>query len=387
MPRQKEAPNHGDLYEVKMTLGKMPDGSLDRRSFYSPVSKEEARKIGLEAKAQWIASQMMGIGKTNRVIPFNNWCNKYIEKYKEGKISDSTLSGMKYRCEKYIKPYFKDCQVSSIRPIDIQSFFDSTEIKDKSSAVKSKLRFFLNSLFVAAVDNDICFKNPVKNIVLPSYEKVIVKHVYTAEQQRMILDYIKAHDCRKEIAILLKTGIRRGELLALEWKDIDLEKQILTINKAVKDTPGAPFIGSPKTKAGIRMIPFDKELKEIIESMPRIVKFTRRNSEGKKEKFEITPDLVVPGKYSELLSPHNWHRRMYLPLLSKISAFYQEQGIVVPILSPHEMRHSFGTTLYDNGVDLRTIQKIMGHANLDITSNLYVHDNIETMRKALKYDQ
>lgn len=123
---------------------------------------------------------------------------------------------MEKRSEKYIYPYFENCSIKSIRPIDTQNFFDCAAICNLSSSVKEKLRFTLNGAFDSTIDNDFCYKNPVKNIVLPAYINVIKKQVYTIEQQKLILIYIKSNGCDKGIAILLKTGLRHSELLAVE---------------------------------------------------------------------------------------------------------------------------------------------------------------------------
>jgi len=375
---KKDVTRSDGLYEAKITLT-YPNGRKLRKSFYSDISLKHAREKGTAYQNEITIAGRLGLGKTDNDILFNDWCQKYLENYKLGKVSDATYYSMEKRCEKYIYPYFKNVLIKSIKPIHLQSFFDSKEIVKKSSAIKEKIKFILNGSFEAALDNDIILRNPIRNLVLPEYKKVIEKYIYSEEEQKIIIDYIKLHDCDKSIAILLKTGLRRGELLALEWNDINFDNLTITINKAIKDTAGKPIVGKPKTKAGNRIIIFDNELKDILLSINRTRSFT-------KERVPVTIEskYVIPNKYGELYLTSNWYKRVYKPLLDEIVIQNKDQNMKP--LTPHELRHSYGTTLYDRGVDLRTIQKIMGHATLEITSNLYIHDNIETMRKSLKYD-
>lgn len=165
------------------------------------------------------------------------------------------------------------------------------------------------------------------------------------------------------------------------WSDIDFELKTISVNKALKDTSGIPTVGEPKTKAGNRIIIFDEELKKILQSMNRHIKYKKND-----EILEFDCNYVVHSKFGNMYLPTNWSRRVYTPSMDKVVEHYSADGEPFKKLSPHELRHSYGTSLYNKGVDLRTIQKVMGHAVLNITSNLYVHDNIETMRKALKYD-
>ena len=372
MPRAKKTkPNRSDgRYEVKITIGKDLNGKSIRKSFFSTINLEDARNKAKQWEIDQKVAKKTGIGIISENIRFYDFCLQYLNVYKKGQVADTTFKAMVKRLDKYIKPYMGFADISSIRPIDIQNFFQSPGVSIMSSALKNKLKFFLSDVFEKAIDNDLCYKNPVRNIKLPEYQKVTKKMTYSEEQVRLIIDYIKSHDISKDIAIILKTGLRRGELLALEWSDISLENKSIVVNKAIKDGSGSPIIGVPKSKAGYRTILFDEELLEILTKIP------------KKE----NTDLLISNLNGKPVSPTNWYHRKYKPALEKIVSYYAEQGIDIPILSPHELRHSYGTILYNRGVDLRTIQKVMGHSDLNTTSQIYVHDNLEVMRKNMNFD-
>lgn len=372
MPRNKKTPpNRSDgRYEVKITVGKDIHGKLLRKSFFSKISKEDAKKKAEEWKIAQAVAHQTGIGSPSGNIRFYDFCVQYLNTYKKGQIADTTYKAMQKRLDKYILPYMGNADLNTIRPIDVQNFFQQEPLASMSSALKNKLKFFLSDVFEKAIDNDYCYRNPVRQVKLPEYQKVISKETYSEEQARLIIDFIKNNDLDKDIAIILKTGMRRGELLALEWNDIDFGEQLIRINKAIKDGAGTPIIGTPKSKAGNRIIPFDRELLEILQSIPR-----KENS-----------PLLISNHAGRPISPTNWYHRRYKPTLEKIIDSLTEQNIILPFLSPHELRHSYGTHLYNRGVDLRTIQKVMGHADLNTTSKIYVHDDIETMRKNLNFD-
>lgn len=365
MPRKKQTLHASGLVEVKTTVGKTIDGKRIQKSFYGH-SKLEARQKADDYILEQEVANRTGTSFIAKEYTFAEWANKWLETYKKEKVQLSTYNAMEKRLKKYILPYF-DCNIEYIKPIDIQRFYDSQKIKPLSSSVKSKIKVMLNGIFESGIDNEICTRNPARNIKLPTYQKVKEKNVYSIEEQTLIIDYIKTHDCRKDIAILLKTGLRRGELLALTWEDIDTDNNIIIVNKALKDTSGVPTVGEPKTQAGYRQVPFDDELKDILLSIERKSVY------------------VCPAPSMNMYLPTNWSRRVYNPIINEIIQYYSQQNTTLKKLSPHELRHSFGTSLYDKGVDLRTIQKVMGHADLDITSNLYVHDNMDTMKKSLQY--
>ena len=181
-----------------------------------------------------------------------------------------------------------------------------------------------------------------------------------------------AHGCGhlvlhlRQIVVLVHRGYvdARAELLGLQWRDFDFEKKLLHIQRAVTQTKGGILIDKPKTKTSIRDIPISDFIIAIL------------------EKIERTGLYVITGKHpNEPMKPHTYadHFSDFMKRMQK------ETGL--PILTPHELRHTFGTLLRENDVDIYTIQKVLGHSDITVTSNIYVHNDIEVLRKRLKVDE
>ena len=182
-----------------------------------------------------------------------------------------------------------------------------------------------------------------------------------------IVMFARTHKYGAAIIVLLKTGLRRGELLALKWEDINFDNNIITIKRAVADVPVngvlKPIISeySNVTKNHDRKIPFNNEMRESLLEIQR------------------TSEFVFPNAKGEVNSPTNYSRRQYAIFMRDLCKEYPE----IKRLTPHELRRTYGTLLYENNIDLRVIQKVMGHSDLKITSEIYIHDNIDYIKNEL----
>ncbi len=297
---------------------------------------------------------------------FADWCNKYFI-VKKQKVKQSTwYNKYYYNYNRYVLPVFGGLQIEDIKPIELELFFCSDGVKDKSSSVQEKLYSLLYGIFDKAYQNDIIAKNPMQAVELSEYKAVKQKRVYTQEQGDILFDFCKRHRHGATVALLLKAGHRRGEALGLRHCDIDADNSIISVNQAIVEQSGRGVITSPKTKTSVRIQPVEKELIDLV---------LERAELGTGEK------LLFPSTYGSPQSPHNWHNRRYVVLMRD----FQREQPNIPILNPHELRHTCGTLLYRKGVDLRTIQKFMGHASIEVTSKIYVHDDVEHMREALGF--
>ena len=364
---KKEKPNKQGLYEVKVTIGKNFDGTLIRKSFYSTVSKAAAKAKAEEYKINQAVAEQTGTSFITKEECFDTWAYKWLETYKLGKVKEHTYEfTYKKNVEKYLIPFFKHTKLKNIKQIDIQKYFNTVKNPENnlplSNSVLGKHKMILKSIFDSAIDNDLCYKNPVKNINFLNVSVKKQRPVYTAQEVSKLKDYAMQNK-RYDIIFLLSTGIRRSELIGLMWDDIDLASKTIHIQRAVTQTTGKIIIGEPKSETSNRYIPISDNLISIISLIPRESQYV---FSGK------SPD--------EPIKPHSY--------ADKFERFMEKASreLNIPKLTPHELRHTYGTLLREKGVDIYTIQKVMGHSDVSVTADVYVHNDINVLRKQLKID-
>lgn len=344
-------------YELQIIIGKTLDGKFKRKSFYGKGPREVKRK-----RDEWLENQAKGKADL-KTSSMEAWAMRWAETYKKPTVSPSTYKNTYINYIKnYIIPYFGVAAPKDITPADVQNFFNIHN--DLSSAVLDKIKKVLNQIFESAIDNDLCIKNPCRNIKLPPYKKKNEKHAYTQAQANMVKEYAKNHPFGMDIIILLETGIRRGELLALKWSDIDFQNNLMYVKKAVTSSGE---IGAPKSAAGVRVIPFSHELHDFLIS----------------KKPQKADQYVIESKTGGYMQQNNWDKRHRMKFMEDMLQFYNNK---IPALTAHELRHTFGTLLHARGVDIYTIQKVMGHSDIRVTADTYIHNDINVLQKAMKLE-
>lgn len=389
MPRpKKEQPNHGNLYEVKITVGKTFDGKLIRKSFYSSTSKADARAQAEQYKIDQKAAQLAGTVFVDQDVTFRTWAVKWLETYKKGKVKGNTYEST-YRApvEKHLVPYFGDAQLDVIKPVDIQSFFNSKASTSSLESMK-KMRACLRAIFDTAVENDLCRRNPVtKNLVLRSDIKDKQKRTYTQEQYDTAHSFAQSHKDGLSILVLLETGISRSELLGLRWEDFDAALGLLYIRQGLvqqKDSASGKVVvvsDGLKNDHRHRVIPISPDLVARLEALPREIPVGGNNLRNTPARVVATTHIFHAPEGGPF-SPANWDKRVFHPFMHDLHVAHPE----VPELNAHELRHTRATLWKDDGVDLFSIAKLLGHADLDMLAKRYAHNNVDTLRRALGYE-
>ena len=375
---KKEKPNHGKYFEVKKTVGHKLNGDPVRKSFYSPTSKDDAREQAKKWMVEKEVSERTGEAFIEKDIAFAEWAKKWLEVYKKPNVDGNTYHlTYEQNVNNHLIPYFGKADIKSIKPIDVQEFFDKNS--HFSNSVLKKLHMCLNGIFETAIENDVCRKNPARHIKVKSERKKNTKHVYSDEQIQKVKIYFKLR--MPEIYVTLCTGVRRGELLGFEWSDFNVTKKCISVNRALADIQNgvkktenlqienlvAPGIKeNPPKWNSYRTIPLDDDCIALIESLPHNGKYIFARKNGLPQ------------------SPNTWSRKLKQHMIEMHNA-----NPDIPVLSPHELRHTFGTALRRRGVDIYTIQKIMGHKDINMTSEIYVHNELDILRKdmGLKIDK
>lgn len=297
-----------------------------------------------------------GVGFIPKDITFSEWAVKWMETYKKPDVSENTYQiSYSIPIHKHIIPYFHKVYLTDIKPINIKSFY--TKKQHLSKSMLSKIQICLNGIFESAIDNELCAKNPCRGISYKSLATKYEKKVYT-DNEILIVEKL-AKDVMPEVIILLETGLRRGELLGLTWDDVDLKAKTITVNRSIRYQKGCPHgVECPPKKESYRTNPLSQQAVQTFKSLKKSSKYIFAKEDG-------MPYL-----------PHNWS--------NKLKEFMHTLPPEIPHLTAHELRHTYGTYLRRHGVDIYTIQKIMGHKDIQMTTEIYVHNEIDTLKTALK---
>lgn len=372
---KKEKPNRSDgRYEVKICVGEKFDGTKIMKSFYSRVSKDDAKAKAEQYKIEQAVCDITGETHSAHEVSFDIWARRVLDSLK-GTVKDSSFNlTYKNSVENHLIPYFGKRKLSQIKQIDIQNYFNKNQDLYSLETLK-KHKMTLNKIFEYAIQNDIIYKNPCTAIKLTSKIKAEKKSTYTEAQCKLVLAYAETHRYGLDIILMLSYGISRSELLGIQWDDIDVDEKVLHISRGVADVQNATtgkmevIVGETKNEFRKRAIPLSSHIMDIIATRERNGIYVFSNLKG------------------NVQSPRTWSRRHFEVFMRDMHAYYAEQGIDVPMLHPHELRHTRATLWVNSGANLFAVADVLGHSDLKMLRKRYAHSDVSATRKLLGIDE
>ena len=269
-----------------------------------------------------------------------------------------------------IADYFSGKAIQTLSGTDIQKYLIYLRTEYKSPlgqplAPKTIRHHYatLSNIFSYAAKQEIILKNPMNKVDRPKTQKKMVD-AFTEEQARTFFGYLNEcpMDFRCMMNLLITTGIRRGELMGLQWGDLDLDHYVISINRNVTYTPDSGIVVStPKTECSLRQIP-------LMPSVAALLLEFRNSSEWSKQ------DFLFPKKGNPALArdPNSITRR--------VKRFMKLHDL--PDMSPHDLRHTCATLLLNKGADIKSVSEILGHSDASTTLNFYVRSDLHQMKTA-----
>ena len=289
------------------------------------------------------------------------WLDRWLAEYKEGTIRPSTLEGYRNYIENYIKPQLGGKQVSLITTQDVQRMYrrlksggrvreDAEGSKRLSDSTVRHIHTMLHGAMKAAVQAHIIPKNPTENATVP---KSNYKPMQVLNEQELdtFLQAVQKDDIWREFFYTeLMTGLRRGEICALMWRDFDAKAGTLGISRTLHSKgQGIYALGDTKTSQGNRTIILPESVAALLRA---------------RKKASISQWIFPQPASPELpMNPGTAYRRL--------KTLLEEAGL--PSIRFHDLRHSCASLLYANGVSLKDIQEWLGHSDISTTSNIYTH--------------
>ena len=294
-----------------------------------------------------------------RKIKFKSLIEEWLQ-YKKTTIKESSYLNYKFIIEANIKKKMGEKNLEELLQYNFNSFVEQLMEKLSSKTVKDIMTVLKAILKYAEIKYDINFK--ISLISTPAQITNEVEVFNDKDRKKMEKYCIQSKEIRDlGVLISLYTGLRIGEVCALKWSDIDFEKRYIKVNHTlqrvyVNKRETKVLYDRPKTKKSIRKIPMAKVLYEKLKEISK-------NYDN--EAFVLTGSTK---RYYEPLG----YRYIYRKILKKCDIEYKRY---------HQLRHTFATRCIKVGMDVKSLSEVLGHANVSITLNIYVHSSFETKNK------
>lgn len=357
-------------YEKKITVGRNFDGSLNRISVYAATQKELERKV---AEIQVQIEQ--GIYLSSDTALFGKIAENWIEHFKPT-ISEKMRLRYKGIIRGKLQP-LAEMRVRDLRPMHLQVIINEMAKDGYAQKSMQMVKQTASQILDLAMQNDLIYRNVFEKIKVPHVDAE-ERQPITEEQRELILNTWEGHRMGVPALIMLYCGLRRGELLALLWTDIDFKAKTLSVSKAADMPTNATTVKKPKTKAGTRIVPIPDAI------MPALLRARREAISMYVCPSMRTGDIMSAQAYTEAWSSYMHYLNLCAGGRDKVRT-KNENGKVcfIPAVqamepfSAHQLRHSYATMLYDADVDVKTAQKLLGHADFSVTMKIYTHLSTE----------
>lgn len=272
---------------------------------------------------------------------------------------DASKDGLAYQTIKVYKPALEravealgDISIRDIKPRDISALLQRMAKADYALKTVANQRTVINQVFRHAILECDIEVNPCASVPTPKNLKKVRRDAASTTDE----DIVREHrDLWAFPYIALMTGMRKGEILALQWKDIDFDENVILVYKSLFYNQSRPTIKGTKTEAGTRIVPLLDDLKEFLLTIP-----SRKPNH-----------YVISDNGKDPLSA-----RRYQTLLKN---FKEETGAD---FTAHQLRHSFATIAFENDVDAKSLQEIIGHKQLSTTMDIYADFRERSVKKA-----
>lgn len=311
-------------------------------------------------------------------LSLRQYMNDWLTMTKKPTLKPASYDRLERTCENQIYPHLGLMQFSQITDRDIQLFLNSRAEELSYSSLK-KVYEALNGVYKIASIRKHIETNPMLTVVLPAKAEDEISDVRFFNDDEVAK--IKAEATRKystgkdvyrlgyAFILLLNTGMRMGEALALSWNDIDFDSRTINIHKSVASIKDRSDSGKkqklivqdmPKTKKSIRVITMNDGAYDALKYIQGI--------NGDKP-------YILARESGNLGSPG---------MLDKAFRKIQEHCGINPKLGVHALRHTFASILFKHGIDVKTVSELLGHSGTNITYNTYIHIISEQKAQAVK---
>lgn len=366
------------LYQGSYDAGVKPDGKRDVKYVYAKTEPECKRKLNALIKE---------IHKTEYIhvqkISVKDYMNLWLTSVKALELKPKSYDRLEQTVNYQVIPYIGQLQLQSITSDDVQDMITKLTTEGKSYSSIKKAYEAVNAAFKwgQLCDPPKVKKNPAANIKLPNRKLFTQKQIpfYTAEESAK-LTATALHICNNGarryplgafVPLIINTGLRASEVLALKWKaDIDLENRILTVHNNVV------FVKDREKEKGYKLLEQDTVKTDAGQDRAIPLNDAAYNALLNLQKLTGEKTWVLTTRNNTQMKPRQLDQMFRR--IAVASELPEEK-----IYGVHALRHTFATLLLTNGVEIKTVSELLGHSDVTITYNTYIHIIKEQKAKAI----
>lgn len=343
--------NGKEYFRVTKTIGHKADGTPIRKQFYGTGKKEAEEKA-----EEYINKIKNGMSLDFENVTIDELMYKWLFQIKKNEVKPSSFQSYEGTYRNYVKDSnISGLKVYNTKSIQIQEYYNKLG-KNKSYSQIKKLNKLLKQFFSYAEHEGFILRNPCNNLTIPnkSVKKSVTAEIeyFNEDEIKQLKESFSGHKFENLILMALGTGLRQGELLALKWENVNLSEKYLEVKETVKkvyvfDDNGnkqlETIYNTPKTQNSIRRVDLPDKLVNMLSNIKRESEFVFS------ENGEPISAKTLFGNWKKVLSNSN-----------------------IPYKKFHSLRHTYATMLLSHGVDLKTVQDLMGHSDIAVTQ-IYLH--------------
>ena len=314
-------------------------------------------------------------------------------------LRETTRSNYIYMYNRFVRDEFGNRLIADVKYTDVKMFYYHL-MNDKNIAVNTldNIHTIIHPIFDMAVRDDIIRKNPTDGVMAEikknSGKNKGIRHALTVEQQKAFIDAIRYspeyYHWYPLFVTLLGTGMRIGECIGLRWKDVDFKHRNINVNHAVtyytRREKVCFGVSKPKTEAGTRLIPMMDTVYDALKN-----EYDRQKKDGFcVAEVDGLNGFIFSNRNGSLHNPHCINSA-----IKRISESHNareiidakkehREPVIIPHFSAHHLRHTFCSRLCENETNVKVIQEIMGHANIETTLDIYTEINYSKKQESLE---
>lgn len=372
MAKKMNTPQPDGRFRVRVYIG-IKDGKKAYKSVYGKTQKEA------DIKAEELkVSLRKGLDISAQNNSFKTWAEYWLIS-KKHEVSLDRYNSLETRSNVWVDA-LKSTQISQIKPFELQTILFSIAAQNPNTGkpmAKKTIRGYvqvINAIFDFAIDNRVIDFNPATKLKIPqTATPTTQRRALTSDERKHVIEF--EHRAKPSAMLMMMSGLRRGEATALQWNDIDFVNNKISVTKSY-NFKTKEFKAPKNGKARIVSVP--KILIDYLKTLPQKSPFVLTNARGL---------MMTDDSWKRLYQSYMLDMNIEYGFGGSINKYANNVDVpmVIKTFTPHELRHTFCTTMFEAGIDALTAKEQMGHSDIKTTLAIYTH--LSAQHKATQVDK